>query len=47
LASNTKRLPEPIDQRRKEEAGEHPVAAEAEAQTQARGRSQSRIQDLQ
>jgi hypothetical protein len=46
LASNTKREPEPTDQKRKEVVGAHPVAVMAEEQTPAEGQSQSRIQDL-
>jgi hypothetical protein len=45
MASNTKREPEPTDQKRKEVAGAHPVAVVAEEQTPAEGQSQSRIQD--
>jgi hypothetical protein len=44
LASNTKREPEPTDQKRKEVAGAHPVVAEE--RTPAEGQSQSWIQDL-
>jgi hypothetical protein len=46
LASNTKREPEPTDQKRKEEAEAHPVTVVEEEQTPAEGQSQSQIQDL-